>query len=1399
MKHVRTHLSRWIGALAAAAVVFSGVIVGAPAAIAAPNPAIVVSPVTVESIDGGQATIGDILTLKGAWDATNADPQPGDTFTVGLPPELAFPEAIPFQLLGADGTIWGSCLTDPATGIAECTLSDAVIDRPEQVKGTFELEIEAVLATTEEALEFNLNGELVLVDLPGDGGISDGIVLPTDWDKSGSLNADKWSMTWTINVPGASLAGNDTVRILDDLGDNHVLCDPSRLRVQTVRGSTTTDVTSIAAIATDVEAPYDFAIDLTAPEGGFERTVTYRITYTTCTPDGEIDPKGTVYENEAFIAAFGERGQRSGVIGVTQDWAFSGTITKSGSVLGGAQRNGTIRWTVTVSGDHLVGKDAFTLADTLTGPHEVRDTTVSGIRVYERYGPSTVRQREITNQLDITPVSTTAGSFEASLAIKEGAEFAFQPLQHLYLITYETYATTDGLPESGTAFGNSATVDLATAGTETKVPGRSEGKGGAVNTSAVTLDGIRYFPQTTMNWSVRVPGQKLAALESDLTIVDTLTGAHEVCGTGEDVAARLGLRVQAIDQIAGGGLPTVDLTESATATLGVDPETGEPQFTVVVPRPTLALPGGGTETGFSREYQYLVTYTTCTTSGGMDAPGTRYGNTAELNGLTYTQSVVQNNRGSGTGEGVTRGSVSIAKSLADTPGAAFVADDTVFTVHVKEIDPQGTVQIEYDLRVPLNGDPVSGPNSRGTGWTAELSEPTFPSVPGVTFGTPRFAAAEHVAVSEDGAVATASLTPGANIDVSLTNTAQLGSLEVTKSVEGGAADRVDPGQRYSLTAAIDVSALGEGFPAQKDRTFTVTAGEPYVLADLPVGATVTLSETLPEDDDILTWSPATITPESILVEPGFATEAGVISVVNTVERTVGTFLLEKTVTGAQAENPAVPADVTVTATWTQDGVDGQKTLIVPVDGTPVPLGENLLIGTVVTLTETPLVDGSSIAWGAPVWSGAGVTVDGESAKVVIGRDAEALVSLENHAATSTAGIRILKGIAGAAADEVDPGVTFPVTATWTDAEGETQTRELEINAVEPTSLGEELPAGTVVTLTEGERPGIPTVSWGDIVITGTNVGDNGDGSATVIVSDLQSDSTLVTVLNEANWAPGTLTVAKSVEGIRADHPDLPETVTVVASWTEWTDAGETAQSVELTVPTDGTPVALGQDLPHLTEVTLTEIDPAHGASFTWALPEWSGDGIRVLEDGSALVTIQAATDAAIGLVNTAVPTLGDLTLVKALDGAGAGEVPAGTVFPVTVTWTDLLGDAQERAVEVRAGAETVVADLPIGVELTLVEREATLPDTVRWAGASWAVEDDTVTLAADGATATVELAAREAGTAEITLTNTIDEVPALAVTGGTFVWSTIAVLGALLLAAGAALVILRVRRTRAIV
>jgi hypothetical protein len=1390
---------RRVGAVLAALALTVGSAVMLPtAATAAPNPAIVVENVTVTSEDGGQATVGDTLTVSGEWDATSADPHVGDTFTIGLPIELAFGQAVPFALVGPDpggSTVtWANCLTDPASGIATCTLTSEVELYPELVHGTFEFDVQAVQATTEEEVVFDLNGSDVVVDLPGTGGIDDGIVIPDDWTKSGSLNGDKWSMSWTIELPGARLAGQDVVNILEDLSDNHVLCDPSNLKVETVRGSTVVDVTSIAATSTDVADPYDFAIALTAPEGGFDSSVTYRITYDTCTPDGQIDPQGTEYLNEATVDIWGET---SGVIGVEQDWAFSGLLNKQGTVLGGANRNGVIQWTVTVAGDHLVGKDGFTFSDVLTGAHELctdegGQYVVQGLSVSERYGPSQTLTRSIgADLLTRTPSAVSATGFTIDFDVVEGSDFEFRASDYLYVITYQTCANTDGLPEADTAFGNEASVDGAIDGSEATVPGRSEGKGGRINTAPVELDGVTYLPQTTLGWTITVPGEEVAEVGGPLTVTDTLSGAHEVCAAdGGDLVDRLGLRVEARDQISGGGLATVDLTDGATAAIEDD------AIVITIAQPTLAQPGGGDATGFSREYQYVVTYTTCTTSGGMDAPGTTYGNDAEVAGNSYSQSVMQNNRGSGTGTGVTRGSVAIVKSLADTPGAAFVPEDTTFSVHVKEIDPSGATQIEYDLEVPLDGAPVSGPNSRGMGWTVELSEPTFPTVPGVVFGSPVFTEADGVTVSEDGTVATAALEPASNIAVSLTNSAELGALEILKSVEGPAADLVAAGREFAMTAQIDVTALGDGFPAQADREFTITPGEPYLLEDQPVGATVTFSEAQPADDDLLTWSAPVIEPGSIEVLEAHVAEPATISVTNTVERTVGTFALAKSVTGDEAENPAVPAEVTVTATWDEEGTPGSKTLTLPADGTSVPFGEDLLIGTEVTLTETPLENGSGIAWGAPVWSGTGVELSGESAIVTIGRDASAAVTLENHAATSTAGISLIKGIGGEAAGEVDPDTQFPVTVTWTDAEGVEQTRDLEINAVEPTSLGEELPAGTVVTITEGERPGIDTVVWGSIVISGEDVEDAGDGSATVVVSDLQDDVTLVTVVNEATWAPGTFSLAKDVTGIALDHPDVPESVLVVATWL---DEESVEQSRELIVPTDGTVVDFGEDLPHLTEVTLTEVAPADAPSFTWAVPQWDGSALVANEDGTATLTIGAATVGEVELTNAAIASTGQLVLTKALTGAGAEKLPADRVFPVTATWTDLLGEQHEHRVELKAGAPTTIEELPLGVEVRLVEGETeqALPSDVRWTGVTWASDDERVRAVAEsgGPAVVVTVSAEPGSSVALTATNDYEVIPGLASTGlDVGPWQAAALIGgALALAAGAWLLVRRRR------
>lgn len=778
---------RVFAAVAAGVLAIAGLVSVLSVATADPNPAIVVDQVTIGGGTGpeGQLVIGDTIEISGEWDASDASPREGDSFVIGLPHELNIPADVPFELTGPreGGEIvsWATCLAVAATDEVTCTLTDEVAENPELVLGAFSFDVEAVAATTEAELVFDLNGADTPVALPGGGGIDDGIVLPDSWGKTGEMNSNNWSMSWSIELPGSRMAGEEIINIADTLGAGHQLCDPSLLKVETVRGGTVVDVTSIAELIPGVDAQ-NFTIRLTAPDSGFDSNVTYRITYDTCTPDGLIDPDDTVYENTAEIDVWGEG---SGIIGVSPN-PWHEELTKTGSVLGGADRNGKIAWNVNVPGNQMLDSDGrskrgFTVTELLGLGHQVCADTVTGIRVWERYGPSNQRDREITGLLTPTVLADNPFFFGVGFDINNvDPEFEFKASDYRYLITYDTCVTQSDLPTGGTEYTNTVIVDSEIAEGTASTPPRIDAKSGSINTSFVTIDGVERLPQTTLNWNIVVAGERLVAegQSGDLIVTDQLSDTQQVCSAGDPsggVASQLGLKVEARDQIENGGLATVDLTDSVDAE-----HDGNGAITLTIPEPTLAQPGGGSATGFSQEYQYVITYVSCTTSGGMDAPGTVYGNDALIAAKAYEQSVTQNNRGSGSGQGMTRGTIAIEKVLADTPGAEFVPADTVFTVHVQELDPTGTMQIEYDLQVPLNGDPVSGPNSRGLGWTAVLTEPSFPSVPGVVFGDPVFATGTGVTVTDGGKSATAALTPGQNISVTVTNESQLGAVSLIK-------------------------------------------------------------------------------------------------------------------------------------------------------------------------------------------------------------------------------------------------------------------------------------------------------------------------------------------------------------------------------------------------------------------------------------------------------------------------------------------------------------------------------------------------------------------------------------------------------------------------------------------
>nr|WP_245190301.1 DUF5979 domain-containing protein [Leucobacter exalbidus] len=664
------------------------------------------------------------------------------------------------------------------------------------------------------------------------------------------------------------------------------------------------------------------------------------------------------------------------------------------------------------------------------------------------------------------------------------------------------------------------------------------------------------------------------------------------------------------------------------------------------------------------------------------------------------------------------------------------------TVDVTATWNEADESVSRVITVPTDGSATPFGINLPLGTEVTLTEAPLVDANGIAWGAPTWSGT-GVTANDQGA-ATITIGEADNAGVKLENHAgnAFGSAKIEKKLEGGAAALVEADQEYVVTATIDAG------DAQTTRAVNVRAGEPVPMDNLPVGATVTFSEVKPVDTDALTWATPVISPESITIE-SVQDEIPTITVTNSVERTVGTFSLTKTVAGEEAANSAVPESVEVTATWEQDGTPGSKVLKVPTDGTPVALGEKLLIGTKVTLTETAIADGSGIAWAAPSWGGTGVKIEANGdVTATIGHDAAAQVTLTNHAATSTGGISFIKQLTGDAVDAVPADTEFKVRASWDAGKG-VESKDLTINTVTPTPLGEELPAGTVVTLTELERPEIAGVDWGSIVFSGEQVTPVDGESAQIFVSDQQGTTELLTVTNEATWSPGTFTISKQIEGIALDQAEVPATVTVQATWTDGADA----KSRDIEIPTDGTPVPFGENLAYGTQVVLTETAVESSARMTWATPVWAVGEAEAQQNTSAEVIIGAATDTQVTLTNTAIATLGELSVSKLLTGSGTAEVPADAEFPVKATWSDLSGAVQERDLTVTTSTPAVITELPLGTEVSLSEGD--LPDsaTAKWLSAAWSSENDAVKVAADGIAATVTVTGDAGVSAAVALTN----------------------------------------------
>ncbi|MGM7422091.1 DUF5979 domain-containing protein [Cellulosimicrobium sp. CpK407] len=654
------------------------------------------------------------------------------------------------------------------------------------------------------------------------------------------------------------------------------------------------------------------------------------------------------------------------------------------------------------------------------------------------------------------------------------------------------------------------------------------------------------------------------------------------------------------------------------------------------------------------------------------------------------------------------GGFSLSKALAGNAAGA-VPDDTEFLVDWSAVLPTG---VTYDgdlsgtLTVLADGTVVDGPQDLPVGTVVTLTEQTpLPEVPNVVWGDPSFDPGAQVTVTEN---------DGAPVAVTVTNTATstVGGFAVAKDVVGDAEGLVPESTPFSVTwvATLPSGVTYDGFLTG---TLTVLADGTVVDGpqDLPVGTTVTFSEsTLPTIPNVV-WGDPSFDPATLTV-----TETGdtptLVTVTNTASNVVGGFTLQKDVQGNAAG--IVPDITTFTVTWiavlppdVAYAGDLSGTLTVRADGTVVDGPADLPVGTVVTFAEqTPLPEVGDVVWGPPSFTPAQLTVtenDGEPVAVTVTNTANAVVG----------SFGVAKALAGNAAGLVPRDTAFLVD--WNadipdgvDYDGDTSGTLTVLADGTVVDGPTDLPVGTVVTLSEQTPlPEIDGVVWGT---------PSYDPGTTVTITENAGAPVVVTLTNTATTVDGGFSVAKALTGNAAGL--VPGATAFLVDWSAVLPDGVTyggPLTGTVTVLASGAVVDGPQDLPVGTTVTFTERAPLPSVDgVVWGVPSFAPTStLVVVENGGDPVTVT--------VTNTASTVDGGFTVAKAVTGNAAGLVLDDTEF--VVGWSAILpegvtydGDLSGTLTVLADG--TVVAgpaDLPVGTVVTFTE-QTPLPevDGVVW-------------------------------------------------------------------------------------
>ena len=465
-----------------------------------------------------------------------------------------------------------------------------------------------------------------------------------------------------------------------------------------------------------------------------------------------------------------------------------------------------------------------------------------------------------------------------------------------------------------------------------------------------------------------------------------------------------------------------------------------------------------------------------------------------------------------------------------------------------------------------------------------------------------------------------------------------GSFTLTKTVTGDAAPLVPTTLDFTVTATY--SPAVPGAPA----TLTVRRGQTTSPVTVPQGTTVTLTEAVPADGtphagidwQTPSWTngAATSTGASLSFVVGDGDALG-IGLTNPTELLTGGLAVTKSVTGPAADRVEATQEFSVLAAWNDPvtGLPGSTTLTVT-PSSPTEQLSGLPRGTVVTLSEaTPVGAPPAVVWGTPVWSGTGVTDNGDgTATVTVGAGVVA-VALENPTTLATSGFTIAKLVTGDGATSVPAATPFTVDVAYSPAwaAGPTQ---LTVTTTTPVAVPG-VPVGTTVTLSEAAAPSVPGVSWG--TPSWSVDGATSTGSTVSFVAGAGPTGVMLT--NPAALLRGDVSITKQVAGGVAAG---------VTGWTATFNLTVGGATAPLTL-TDADPALVLEDLPFGTVVSVTETGfVTSPATAGWAGVTWSVDGAPA---AGTTVTTTVGDATTVAIVATNRVEAPDVSIEKG-DGSG---------------------------------------------------------------------------------------------------------------------------------------------------